>query len=297
MHIQAYLQEVNSSLFKESHKISFTDLCRAMHIVKGPDEFLFPVNVGLLFFSKQPEKFFSRAWIELVWYKTVNGHTFNEYYFKGPLQTQLREVFAFLKTNILAEKTIKYPDRAKADRFYNFPFEALEEAISNAVYHKSYEIGSPIEIQVWPDKITILSYPGPMPPITSKVISINRRIYARMYRNRRIGDFLKELGLTEGRGGGFPAIYDALEANGSPNPSFETDDESYFLTTLFAHPDYLDDALEDYQVSNQVSNQDNNLIFSSIKEIEDYCTNASNQVSNQADDKVKQSIIDVIVPV
>ena len=61
-------------------------------------------------------------------------------------------------------------------------------------------------------------------------------IVAREYRNRRIGDFLKELQLTEGRGTGFPAIYDALEANGSPKPVFETDDDStYFLATIPAH--------------------------------------------------------------
>jgi len=64
-----------------------------------------------------------------------------------------------------------------------------------------------------------------------------RRITARDYRNRRIGDFLKELQLTEGRGTGLPAIYDAMEANGSPKPVFETDDDcSYFLAVIPAHP-------------------------------------------------------------
>ena len=77
------------------------------------------------------------------------------------------------------------------------------------------------------------SLPGPVPPVDVNVLKSKRRIVAREYRNRRIGDFLKELQLTEGRGTGFPAIYDALEANGSPKPVFETDDDStYFLTTI-----------------------------------------------------------------
>src|SRR5690606_15110522 len=67
------------------------------------------------------------------------------------------------------------------------------------------------------------------------VLSTQRRIIAREYRNRRIGDFLKELNLTEVRGTGFPAIYGALEANGSPEPSFETADANYVLVTLPAH--------------------------------------------------------------
>lgn len=44
-----------------------------------------------------------------------------------------------------------------------------------------------------------------------------------------------ELHLTEGRGTGFPTIYNAMEANGSPEPSFETDDTTYVLVTLPAH--------------------------------------------------------------
>lgn len=56
-----------------------------------------------------------------------------------------------------------------------------------------------------------------------KLINSNRR-----YRNRRIGDILKELHLTEGRNTGFGKILRALEANGSSKPEFETDeDHSY----------------------------------------------------------------------
>lgn len=140
--IQAYLQEVKSDLYAESIRMPLTDICRAMYIAKGPDEDLRPVNVGLLFFSHEPERFFSKAWIELVWHQDDSGRKFKEYYFKGPLHRlagslkQLRDTFFFLRTNILAEQVIKRADRAEADRFYNFPNDAIEEALSNAVYHK-----------------------------------------------------------------------------------------------------------------------------------------------------------------
>ena len=42
--------------------------------------------------------------------------------------------------------------------------------------------------------------------------------------------------LTEGRNTGFKKILDALEANGSPKPEFETnEDRSFFITRLFIH--------------------------------------------------------------
>ncbi|WP_442590407.1 RNA-binding domain-containing protein [Pedobacter sp. AW31-3R] len=231
--IQAYLHEVKSDLLEDSRKLSSEDLSRQMYIAKGPDENLRPVNAGVLFFCKNPDQFLSRPWIELVWHKNFSGKDFTEKYFKGPIQDQLRAVLAFIQNNIIQEHVIKNPEKAEATRFYNFPFVALEEALSNAVYHKSYEIGSPIEVQIWPDKIEILSYPGPVPPVNAQILQQQKRIVAREYRNRRIGDFLKELKLTEGRGTGFPAIYRSMDINGSPEPKFETDkDCTYFLTVL-----------------------------------------------------------------
>jgi ATP-dependent DNA helicase RecG len=49
--IQAYLHEVKSDLYEESKHISLANLTRNMYIAKGSDEYLRPVNVGLLFFT------------------------------------------------------------------------------------------------------------------------------------------------------------------------------------------------------------------------------------------------------
>ena len=286
--IQAHLQEIKSDLLAESTSLSFEELCRTMLIAKGSSEDVRPVNVGLFFFSKEPERFFPRAWIELVWHQNGTGKEFKEYYFKGPLQKQLRDALSFLKTNVIAEQVIKHADKAEAERFFNFPYDAVEEALSNAVYHKSYELSSPIEVQVWPDKIEILSFPGPVPPVNATILKNQRRIVAREYRNRRIGDFLKELHLTEGRGTGFPTIYGAMEANDSPTPAFITDDDStYFLVTLPAH-----------DVTNGATNVVNELVFNNLQDIIAFGNGATNQATNQAKvilantlhDKIKETL-------
>ena len=62
--IRDYLQEVKSDLFEESTTMPFDALCRQMHLAKGPDEALRPINVGLLFFNTEPHRYFERAWIE-----------------------------------------------------------------------------------------------------------------------------------------------------------------------------------------------------------------------------------------
>ena len=78
-----------------------------------------------------------------------------------------------------------------------------------------------------------------MPPVTANDLR-KERVVSRQYRNRRVGDFLKELDLTEGRNTGFPKIYSSLRKNGSPMPLFETDDtNSFFRATLPIHKAFV----------------------------------------------------------
>ena len=234
--IQNYLKEVMSFLYDESTKIPFSQLCRHLMIAKGSDELLRPTNAGLLLFNENPAKFFSGAEIDLIIHKNKVGKDYTEKIFTGSIIQQIREVLQYFKTNIIEELVIKSAKQAESIRFFNYPFQAIEEAVVNAVYHKSYERENPVEIQIHKDKIEILSFPGPMPPITQAMLK-NHRVVARDYRNRKIGGFLKELKLTEGRGTGLPIIHASLEENGSPSPIFETDENNaYFLCILPVHP-------------------------------------------------------------
>jgi hypothetical protein len=80
--------------------------------------------------------------------------------------------------------------------------------------------------------MTFVSYPGPDRSIRLEDLETGH-FAARRYRNRRIGEFLKEMKLTEGRGTGIPKILKAMKANGSPKPRFETDDDrTYFVATF-----------------------------------------------------------------
>ena len=114
----------------------------------------------------------------------------------------------------------------------------------NTVYHHSYEIREPIEIRVLPDEITVTSYPGLDRSVSIKELQTGR-FATRRYRNRRIGELLKELSLTEGRGTGIPKMLKALRVNGSPKPVFESDDDrTYFLVRLPLHPKFIKEARE-----------------------------------------------------
>lgn len=238
--IQSYLKEVGSSLYEASDKMDFVDLCNSMNIVNSLPEYTKPKNVGLMFFSLNPGKFFPYAQIDVVEFPDdLGGDRITETTFRGPLHQQLRDALRYIRNNIIKEQVIKLPDVAEAQRFFNYPFASIEESLSNAVYHRAYDVREPIEVRVLPDRIKIVSYPGPDRSITDEGLR-TYHVFNRRYRNRRIGEFLKEMHLTEGRNTGFRKILNALERNGSPKPVFETDpDRLSFSTTLHIHPYFL----------------------------------------------------------
>jgi len=57
-------------------------------------------------------------------------------------------------------------------------------------------------------------------------------IRSRFYRNRRIGEFLKELDLAEGRNTGIGKIVRAMRENGSPDPEFFNPETRSFMTVI-----------------------------------------------------------------
>ena len=232
-----YLTEVDSALAADAPQMTVEELGRQMRVVDGPAEAPRPINVGLLFFSEAPERFFPYTQIDVVWFpEGAGGDRFDEKIFKGPLSRMVRDALGFIQRNYLVETVVKHPDRAEATRVWNFPYVAIEEALVNAVYHRSYEVREPIEVRIGYDELVILSFPGPDRSIKSADFEAGRSV-SRRYRNRRIGEFLKELELTEGRSTGVPKILKAMTANGSPRPLFETDDDRLaFVIRLPAHP-------------------------------------------------------------
>ena len=97
----------------------------------------------------------------------------------------------------------------------------------------------PTKIYLYPSRMEVISYPGPVPGIEPRHLLPDAEVRAVPARNRRIGEFLKELGLAEGRLSGLPKVFEAMAANGSPAPRFEFDAQrTYFQAALPAHPEY-----------------------------------------------------------
>jgi ATP-dependent DNA helicase RecG len=206
------------------------------------------------------EKYLPGAQIELIRFHSADAEgsdDFTEKIFTGPIQKQVRDALSYIKAVVIEEKVVKHLNRAEADRFYNYPFSSLEEILVNAVFHKSYQIQEPVEIRVYVDCIKIINHPGPEKSINMDDLKAGRAI-ARRYRNRRIGEFLKEIDLSEKKSTGITKILRTLKANGSPPPEFETNDErDYLIVTIHKHEAFEKNEQVNEKVNEQVNEQVN----------------------------------------
>lgn len=237
--LRDYLVKVGSKLADEVITTPLATILDLMELYTGPKENRLLRNVAAMMFCENPNKFFPYTQIDVVTFpngKMKDPNNFTEVTFKGSVPQMIKQTMDYIKSNVLKEHVRKVSGRQEAERFWNYPFDAIEEAVVNSVYHRDFLQHEPIEITIEPSGISILNCPGPDRSISKEDIAKGDMLKSRRYRNRRLGDFLKELDLTEGHSTGVPTIQTKLAENGSPRAIFETtDDRLTFLVTIPIH--------------------------------------------------------------
>jgi ATP-dependent DNA helicase RecG len=69
----------------------------------------------------------------LVIHKEEYGRNFISETFRGPLHKQIRNCLAYLRNEVLKTEIRKISGQAESITISNYPYNALEEAISNAL--------------------------------------------------------------------------------------------------------------------------------------------------------------------
>lgn len=237
--LRDYLMKVGSKLSDDVVKMPIDEILDQMELYTGPKENRQLRNVAAMLFCENPSKFFPYMQVDVVTFpngKLKDPNNFTEITFKGSVPQMIKQTMEYIKTNVLKEYVHKVSGQQEAVRYWNYPYDAIEEAVVNSIYHRDFLQHEPIEITIEPHGISILNCPGPDRSISKEAIEKGDMLRSRRYRNRRLGDFLKELDLTEGRSTGVPTIQAKLAENGSPRAVFETtDDRLTFLVIIPVH--------------------------------------------------------------
>lgn len=243
--VRDYLVSVNSKLAIDFRAENLESILDSMDLFVGPAESRKLKNVAAMMFCDRLEKFFPKSQVDIVTFPEgrVNNpnHIVEAPSIKGTVPQMIRMTLDYLRTNVIKERIVKPKDDERSIKTVNYPYQAIEEAVVNALYHRDYQEWQPVEITIEPDHISILSYSGPDRSISMDDINQAVALRSRRYRNVRLGDFLKELNLTEGRATGIPTIQNELRRNGSGRARLRTDEcRTFFLIDIPCHPDFVE---------------------------------------------------------
>lgn len=189
-------------------------------------------RAACLLFSDTPEKFVSGAWIKVGFFQTDDDLRFQDE-LHGNLFAQVDQTLELLHFKYL-KAYISYRGVQRVEK-YLFPYAAIREALLNAVVHKDYSSGIPIQISVYEDKI-IFWNPGYMPENWTMRKFLGK--HPSQPFNPLLASAFFRAGYIESWGRGIAKILRACEEHGIESPEY--DFETAGVTVQFvANPDHL----------------------------------------------------------
>jgi ATP-dependent DNA helicase RecG len=176
-----------------------------------------PSAAGLLLLGKRPGEVFPNARIAANAYGGVEkSDPLDREDIREPLPRGVERAFQFLKRNMRHTSRVEGFSKIAIDEY---PYEALREAVVNAVAHRDYALaGSCIRLDKYADRIEVLS-PG-LPPAPITLDKIERLSYVPCSRNPNLARGLSFFERIEEQGDGLRRIVNTTVGLGLPRPEF-----------------------------------------------------------------------------
>lgn len=189
-------------------------------------------NSAVLMFANKPDDYIPYAYIELIIDMFGSKRKMESKIFRGPIWKQYYTVINYINDNFLNTLVLREDGEASNRKVSNFPYVTIEELVANAIVHNNYENGKPIQIYVSENRINIVNYNKPLPPL--KIQDLNERSFfnERDTENPEIRDMFKALGIIESFGTGIGEAKRALENNGSPELFYKVFDTMDNVTSV-----------------------------------------------------------------
>ena len=171
-------------------------------------------NAALLLFSKDPERYFTGAFIKVGFFET-NADLIYQDEVRGSLFEQIDKVIELIFFKYMKAK-ISYDGLQRIEEY--FVSEAsMREAILNAIVHKQYESGVPIQISIYKDKLYITNV-GKLPDHWTEK-TLYQKHGSKPY-NPNIAHVFYLAGHIESWGRGIEKIFDSCIENNLPMPKY-----------------------------------------------------------------------------
>ena len=198
---------------------------------------------AILLFHPDPEKFITGAFIKIGYFQTDTELIYQDE-IHGNLFEQIEKTIELLFTKYI-KAIISYEGIHRVET-YEYPKEAVREAVLNALTHKDYSAGTPIQISVYDDKIMIWNY-GKLPENwTIENLTVK---HSSVPFNPDIANTFFRAGYVESWGRGTIKIIEKCKEQGLPNPEFSNNGNDFWL--IFRKDIYNEEYLKNIKLNNR----------------------------------------------
>lgn len=192
-------------------------------------------RAAILLFHPQPEKYVTGAYIKIGYFENEADLLYQDEA-HGNLFEQIEKTMDLLFSKYI-KALISYEGISRVET-YEYPKEAIREALLNAVAHKDYSGGAPIQIKVFKDRLMIWN-DGQLPD--NWTISNLLKKHASKPFNPDIANTLFRSGYIESWGRGIEKMISFCKEARIPEPnySFEASDFLVEFRKDIYHQEYL----------------------------------------------------------
>jgi ATP-dependent DNA helicase RecG len=180
-------------------------------------------RAALMLFHQNPEKFATGAYIKIGFFRNDSDLLFQDD-IHGNLFEQVERTMELILTKY-TRALISYKGLSRIET-YEYPEKALREALLNAVTHKEYPGGAPVQIRVYNDKIMIWNE-GQLPE--NWTIKKLLRNHSSRPNNPDIANAFFRSGYVEAWGRGISQIEEQCAAAGIPAPTYSNEGSDFWV--------------------------------------------------------------------
>lgn len=184
-------------------------------------------RAAVLLFHPDPEHFVTGAYVKIGYFES-NADLLYQDEMHGPLFAQVNKTLDLLLTKYM-RAMISYEGVQRVET-YPVPEAALREAVLNAVVHKDYATGAPIQISVYKDKLMIWN-PGQLPPDWTLDNLLGK--HSSQPFNPDVANAFFRAGMIESWGRGIERIFEACQKADAPLPALRLESTGLWITFTY----------------------------------------------------------------
>ena len=172
---------------------------------------------AVLAFGKEPQKPLLQSAVHCGRFRMDKTQIIDDLMVEADLINQVDEVMKFVARHISVR--YEFEGKPKRKEVWEYPLEALREAVINAIVHRDYTVPSNVQLEIYDDRIEIWNPGRLLPGIT--IDDLYKKEYKSVIRNKLIAQLFYDIGYIEKYGSGTIKIIDLCKRHGIPYPEFK----------------------------------------------------------------------------